>query len=337
MCQRRREGAEKPCVDHVPALLFTQHGFARTTFLLDYPSLEKERQNMSGPPCTISTTGWKNAWTTRRSWPWPRWRPSAAAGALPAKDDRRRSIGPSSRNIPNCSPAGGPRAPAAVLYAYWGPNPLSAHQGEHLPTIHQRLLGSHRPYVGLVDAWLPDGAAELADFVAIYLESPAYEMSARQLKALGDYARRGRIVVGDRRATINGRPIVELLESRRVTIWDPKRPTLPTTAIAPSEGLQQNLRFAIYQKADRLAVHVVNYNVCLLDRQKKAVGSGIHARWRFRCRPAGSRPRQLALIPEPGRPCCRARWPTVRSGSVCRSCTFTRSCSWNADDSDRNR
>jgi len=76
-------------------------------------------------------------------------------------------------------------------------------------------------------------------------------------------------VLGDRRATINGRPIVELLGSNRVTIWDPKRPTLPTMTVAPVQGLQQNLRFAIYQKADRLTVHVVNYNVCLLDRQKK--------------------------------------------------------------------
>ena len=123
----------------------------------------------------------------------------------------------------------------------------------------------------LIDAWLPDRAKELTDFGVLYLESPAYEMSPQQLQALGDYAQHGRIVLGDRAATINGRPIVELLGSQCVTIWDPKRPTLSTMAVAPTEGLQQNLRFAIYQKANRLTVHVVNYNVCLLDRQKKVL------------------------------------------------------------------
>ncbi len=91
-----------------------------------------------------------------------------------------------------------PTAPAAILYAYWGPNPLSAYHGNHPPTIHQRLITSHRPYVALVDAWLPDRAKELADFGVLYLESPAYEMSPQQLQALGDYAQRGRIVLGDR-------------------------------------------------------------------------------------------------------------------------------------------
>ena len=76
-------------------------------------------------------------------------------------------------------------------------------------------------------------------------------------------------MLGDRRRTINGRPIIELLGTERVAIWDAKRPTLPTAAVAPTAGLQQNLRFAIYQKGDRLAVHAVNYNVCLMDRQKK--------------------------------------------------------------------
>jgi hypothetical protein len=264
------KGADKPCVDHVPALLFTQHGFARTTFLLDYPSLEKERQNV---PAAVYYLHYRLE--KRLDNPQELALAEMAAfsgGGGVASEGRPQAIYRTFfKKYPELFAGWRPGAPAAVLYAYWGPNPLSAHQGEHLPTIHQRLLGSHRPYVALVDAGLPDGATELADFAAIYLESPAYEMSARQLKALGDYARRGRIVIGDRAATINGRPIVELLESRRVTIWDPKRPTLPTTAIAPSEGLQQNLRFAIYQKTDRLAVHVVNYNVCLLDRQKKVL------------------------------------------------------------------
>ncbi len=39
------KGIDRLCVDHVPALLFTQQAFARTTFLLDYPSLEKEKQD----------------------------------------------------------------------------------------------------------------------------------------------------------------------------------------------------------------------------------------------------------------------------------------------------
>ncbi len=46
---------------------------------------------------------------------------------------------------------------------------------------------------------------------------------------------------------------------------------MPTPAIAPADGLRRTLRFASYRKVERLALHVVNYNVCLLDEAKRVL------------------------------------------------------------------
>ena len=169
-------------------------------------------------------------------------------------------------------------APAAILYAHWGPNPLNPSSSgskpsfpSGQPTIHDVLAAGHRPFATLVDASLPDRADELARFAVIYIESHAYEMSPDQLRALHDYASRGRIILADKNATINGRPIVKLLGSDRVTIWDPNQPTMPTDAVAPVEGIRRNVRFALYEQPNRLAIHAVNYNVCLLDPKQKVL------------------------------------------------------------------
>ncbi len=259
---------DKLCVDHLPTLLFTQHGFARTTFLLDYLNLEKDTKDV---PAAVYYLNFRleKRWDNLQELALAEMAAFSGGGGVASEGQPQAIYRKFFKKHAELFAGWRPAAPAAVLYAYWGPNPLSPYQAGQPPTIHEHLVTSHRPYVALIDARLPDRAEALAGFVTLYLESPAYEMSPEQLQALRDYAGRGRVVLGDRRATINGRPIVELLGSERVTIWDPRRPTLPTTAIAPVEGLQQNLRFAIYEKADRLTVHVVNYNVCLLDRQKK--------------------------------------------------------------------
>jgi hypothetical protein len=265
---RAGEGRRVECVDHVPTLLFSQHGFARTTFLLDYLNLEKDTQDIPAAVYYLDFPLPKR-WDNLQELALAEMAAFSGGGGVASEGRPQATYRAFFKKHADLFAGWRPAAPAAVLYAYWGPNPLSPYHGDHAPTIHEHLIASHRPYVALIDARLPERAKELTDYGVLYLESPAYEMSPRQLKALGDYARHGRLVLGDRRATINGRLVVELLGNQRVTIWDAKWPTLPTAAIASTAGLQQNVRFAVYQKGDRLTVHAVNYNVCLLDRQKK--------------------------------------------------------------------
>lgn len=160
-----------------------------------------------------------------------------------------------------------PTADAAVLYAYWGPNPLDTHKPWPRPTIADHLGATHRPFVALVDRFLPEKAATLARFRVIYLPSPAYETSETQLAALHDFARRGgHLVVTADKMLINGAPA-----EQRFVRWSWERPVAPTASLAPNDGLRRNLRFALYRKGDRLALHAVNYNLCLLDPEKKVL------------------------------------------------------------------
>ena len=163
-----------------------------------------------------------------------------------------------------------PTAPAAILYAYWGPNPLNPAKPSGHDSIHRQLAADHRPFVALVDASLPVKAEELADFAVIYLESHGYEMSPAQLQALRQYAGRGQVVLLDKDVAINGRPAIKLLGGKRVAIWDPKKPRPRSRPSLRFEAFK-SLRFALYQQPDRLAVHAVNSNVCLLDPRKKVL------------------------------------------------------------------
>ena len=169
-----------------------------------------------------------------------------------------------------------------MLFAYWGPNPLSVHR--RVPgTIHEHLTGTGRPFVALVDASLPEKAEELAGFRVVYLESPGYEMSPRQLEAIDGYvARGGCLVLADARLTINDRPAAERFglsddqpvcthNRGKAVLWNRRKPFTPTTPLTPAGKLTGQLRFAMYRKGDRLVVHVVNYNVCLLDKAKKVL------------------------------------------------------------------
>ena len=161
-------------------------------------------------------------------------------------------------------------APAAVLYSYWGPNSLSPQIPYAAPTIHSSLAATHRLYVTLVDNELPQFASQLADFNVIYLDSKSYEMSPVQVETLNDYiSDGGRIVLGNDSIEINGRPASKLLVE--TILWDQADPQFFTQSIAKLDGPRCNLRFALYEKADKLALHAVNYNVHLLDDKKKIV------------------------------------------------------------------
>jgi hypothetical protein len=122
--------------------------------------------------------------------------------------------------------------------------------------------------VALVDDSMPKRAEELDGFAAIYLESPAYEMSPEQIRAISDYSRHGRVICTSKDIKINGSDAIPQIGGDRVMIWDAQNPLTPTLPIASDDGLQANLRFAIYQKPNRLTVHAVNYNVCLRSAKK---------------------------------------------------------------------
>jgi hypothetical protein len=239
------------CVDHVAELLFTQHMHARTMFL-DYEAARK---------------GWENVQELALA----ELAAFSGGGGISASGHAQATYRAFFKSHPELFAGWTPTAPAAVLYAYWGPNPLDPAQPIGQSTIGNCLAAGHRPFVALIDASLPQQSEELTRFAAIYLDSPAYEMTADSLQALRDYCGHGHLVLANKQVTINGRPAIELLGGGRVAIWDPKRPMLPTAAIASAEGIRRNVRFAVYQQADRLVVHAVNYNVCLLDPQKKVL------------------------------------------------------------------
>jgi hypothetical protein len=167
-----------------------------------------------------------------------------------------------------------PTAPAAVLYSYWGPNPLNAYKPWPETTIADYYAATHCPFVVLVDKTLPQEAEKLAAFQVIDLPSPAYEMSETQLAALRGYVKAGGCVaLRNEKATINGGPAPPFTEQTKGSLrtYDWRELMAPTTPVAAADGLRKNLRFALYRKGDRLALHAVNYNVCLLDPAKKVL------------------------------------------------------------------
>ncbi len=236
------------CVDHMAELLFAQHMRARTI----YQAYEFEQKE------------WKNVQELSLA----EMAAFSGGGGVSRVDRPQAKYWAFFKKHPDIFAGWRPIASAAVLYAYWGPNPLSPQAGGS-SAIHNHLAAGHRPFAALVDASLPDDARELAAFSVLYLESPCYEMSAKQLEALRRYAKDGQVVLADKDVTINGQSAVALLNNGRVAIWDQKAPALPTPAIAPTDGLCKNVRFAIYKKDDQLIVHAVNYNVCLLDAKKR--------------------------------------------------------------------
>jgi hypothetical protein len=236
------------CVDHLAELLFAQHMHARTIYQ-GYEFADKEWENVQELSLAEMAAFSGGGGVSRVG------RPQAKYRAF-------------FKQYPDLFAGWRTVAPAAVLYSYWGPNPLSPQFGT-TSVIHNHLASGHRPFVALVDARLPEDAAQLAAFSVLYLESPCYEMSAEQLESLRQYAKDKQVVLADKDVAINGQSAVGLLQDGRVAIWDPKNPAMPTPAIAPTDGLRKNVRFAIYQKSNQLVVHAVNYNVCLLDAKKQ--------------------------------------------------------------------
>jgi len=176
-----------------------------------------------------------------------------------------------------------PTGPAAVLFARWGSNPLAHVRPAGQPTIHDYLAGTQRLSVALVDGKLPTDASRLEDFQAIYLQAREYDMTQEQFATLLDYVHRGGCLVAlDERITINGRPVSEVLEidqgqpvrghgEGKLVLWHWSQPAVPTRPLVSAKRLEKNLRFALYRKDNRLALHAVNYNVCLLDKEKSVL------------------------------------------------------------------
>ena len=172
-------------------------------------------------------------------------------------------------------------APAAVVYAAWGPNPLGVLKPNLYDTIHSHLAESNRLFVALVDTNLTCKVDDLLSFHVIYLPSPSYEMTTAQIAVLFEYIRQGgQTVLGSETTKINGNAAVDVFSLAKgetvrtigkgqIALWDGIQLPMPTRPVATYNGLQRNLRFALYQKVDKLCLHVVNYNVCLLDKSKK--------------------------------------------------------------------
>lgn len=164
-----------------------------------------------------------------------------------------------------------------MLFAFWGSNPLAHTRPVGRPTLHDELARTQRLFVALLDATLPVDAARLSGFQAIYLQAREYDLTQQQIDTLRDYLDKGgRIVLSDEGITINGRPAAGQLRAGphpardrgSLTLWDPDHPALFTRPLLAAEGIRKNLRFALYRKDDFLALHAVNYNVCLLDEDK---------------------------------------------------------------------
>ena len=261
------EAAADLCVSHMPQLLFAQHMNARSIFLLNYKALDVTDNNKWLREAAVYYLNYKleDSWDNIQELALAEMAAFSGGGGVASAGRPQATYRAFFKKHPALFSGWQATAPVAVLHAYWGFNPRSGQ------AIHDRLAGSQRPFVPLIDASLPNQATALAGYAAIYLESDAYEMAPDQLLALREYANRGKVVLANKGVTINGRPAIELLGADHVAVWDPKQPLMPSAAVAPSDGIRKNVRFAMYQQPDRLAIHAVNYNVCLKDPAKKVL------------------------------------------------------------------
>lgn len=169
----------------------------------------------------------------------------------------------------------------AVLLAWWGGNPLNYLRPLSQKPIHEVLSSTHRPMSVLVDATFPTDPKELTAFQTLSLEAPDYDLSESQQKAILEYVRQGGwLIVAHPQVAWNGRPVCESLGispsqpdrqigQGRAILWNDAQAIFRSAPIGPQDGRRANLRFALYQKEEQLALHVVNYNVCLLDPSKR--------------------------------------------------------------------
>ncbi|MBN1341552.1 MAG: hypothetical protein JXQ73_02675 [Phycisphaerae bacterium] len=258
-----RLGWGRICRSHLPALLFTQHMHARPIYL-GYEALGK---------------GWENVQELALA----EMAAFGGGGGFSGRGAPQAKYRAFFKKHADLFDGWTQTAPLAVLYAGWGPNGLGTSRFGSDGSIHDILTEAGRLYAALVDLNLPNEPERLSGFEAIYLPSPSYEISEKQLSALQGYVERGgSLVVGGRGVRINDESCERVFgmpanagERRRgrgvVTLWDPSLPLMPVEPVAATEGRCGNLRFALYRKANQLALHVVNYNVCLLDNGKKVL------------------------------------------------------------------
>ncbi len=238
------------CRTHQAELLFTQHMRARTIYL----GYEASR----------------SAWENVQDLALAEMAAFGGGGGFSGRGGPQAKYRAFFKRYPQLFAGWRQTAPAAILYSYWGPNPLSPQRPFGGASISARLGSDHRLFAALVDSGLPQNAERLSEFSTVYLVSPRYEMSRRQLSALNNFvAGGGRLVLGKDTIKINGRPAAKVLD--KTAAWDWASPCEATAAIAPVDGPRRNLRFALYRKGDCLALHVVNYNVCLLNKGKKII------------------------------------------------------------------
>lgn len=255
------------CRHHVPELLFCQHMQARTIYL----GYETRR------------SGWEHAAELALA-------EMAAFGGGGGHDARGARLAKYGRFFdahPELFAGWKPSGQIAVLYAQWGGNPLASRSPNDESLMQEMLCRTHRPWVALVDARLPEKVEALDRFRAICLQSPEYEMSEAQLGVLRQYlAGGGCVLLQAEEITVNGQPARAALTSGpdtsgarkqvancsgKVVLYNPRShdaSVLPRP-IAKAKGLAQNVRFAMYKQQDHVALHAVNYNVCLLDPEKR--------------------------------------------------------------------
>ncbi|MHC4399590.1 MAG: hypothetical protein ACYTG0_07915 [Planctomycetota bacterium] len=251
------------CRTHIGTLMFTQHMHARPIFL----GYETRR------------TGWENAAELGLA----EMAAFGGGGGYAAWGPVQAKYRAFFTEHPELFDGWRPCAPAAVLFARWGGNPLTHVRPVARPTIHDHLAATQRPFVPLLDTVLPEDAGRLEDFQVVYLQASEYDVTTAQLRALTEYVRRGGWLVAlNDQIAVNGRSSSELFgvsaDRRvvergrgRIVLWDSLNPTAPTSPLFSAEGIQRNLRLALYRKDDRLALHVVNYNVCLLEEEKSVL------------------------------------------------------------------
>jgi hypothetical protein len=238
------------CRTHQASLLFAQHMHARS-ICLGYDAMRRGAENVQELSLAEMAA-------------------FSGGGGFSARGAPQFKYRTFFRQHPTLFAGWQPTAPLALLFSGWGQNTLRHTRLAGRDTIHEHLAGAQQPFVTFIDTNLPDNARPLATFRAIYLESSAYDLTGVQLAALADYVRHGgRVVLANEKVTINGQPAGTQLPTAGTVIWDPRQAFLPTAPIAPGDGPQRNLRYALYQQPDRLTLHIVNYNVSLVDAAKR--------------------------------------------------------------------
>lgn len=249
------------CRTHIATLLYAQHMQARTIFL-GYESRRK---------------GWENVMELGLA----EMAAFSGGGGFAAFGPQQAKYRSFFKKYPELYEGWQMAGPDALLLAWWGGNPLNYLRPISQPTFHEALTSTHRPLTILVDATLPTDPNTLNGFQTLWLEARDYDLSPPQQKALEEYVRGGGwLVLAHQKITWNGQPIAEhfgvsssqpdrRIGQGRVLLCSPAQPVFRTLPIAPTTGRNAHLRFALYRKQNQLALHVVNYNVCVLDPTKR--------------------------------------------------------------------